>query len=177
MSRQPAPESLRIVEEFVNTIDLESGRDQIATVSGLRSWLVDHALSGTVAATDVDRALDAREGLRALLEEHSGLPPDGGRLEMLDRVLASSQVTLRVVDGVPTVTSGGGLDAALAGMVAAILQARADGSWPRLKACRERGCRWAFYDHSKNRSSTWCDMAVCGSRSKVRAYRARRAEA
>jgi predicted RNA-binding Zn ribbon-like protein len=177
MPRQPAPESLRIVEEFVNTIDLESGRDQIETVSGLRSWLADHGLRGAIAATDVDRASGAREGMRALLEEHSGFPPDRRRVELLDQVLASSQVTLRVVDGVPTVTSGGGLDAALAGMVAAILQARADGSWVRLKACREHGCRWAFFDHSKNRSSTWCDMAVCGSRSKVRAYRARRAGA
>ena len=30
---------------------------------------------------------------------------------------------------------------------------------------------WLFLDHSKNRSRRWCDMAVCGNRSKVPRYR------
>ena len=47
----------------------------------------------------------------------------------------------------------------------------ADGTWRRLKACREDTCQWAFYDRSKNRSGTWCSMAVCGNRAKARAYR------
>jgi predicted RNA-binding Zn ribbon-like protein len=47
-----------------------------------------------------------------------------------------------------------------------------DGTWSRLKACRE--CRWAFYDHSRNGAGSWCSMAVCGSRVKQRAYHARR---
>lgn len=46
-------------------------------------------------------------------------------------------------------------------------------TWPRLKACREDTCRWAFYDHSKNRSGHWCSMEVCGARHKARQYRAR----
>jgi predicted RNA-binding Zn ribbon-like protein len=50
-----------------------------------------------------------------------------------------------------------------------------DGTWARVKACRAEDCRWAFYDFSRNRSGTWCDMAVCGNRAKVRAYRARTA--
>jgi predicted RNA-binding Zn ribbon-like protein len=44
-----------------------------------------------------------------------------------------------------------------------------------LKACQEHGCRWVFYDHSRNRSSTWCAITLCGTRAKMRAYRARRA--
>ena len=51
------------------------------------------------------------------------------------------------------------------------------GAWPRLKACRETTCRWAFYDASKNRSSIWCSMAVCGSRAKARTYRRRKQQA
>jgi hypothetical protein len=35
--------------------------------------------------------------------------------------------------------------------------------------------RWAFYDHARNRSRTWCSMDACGNRAKARAYRARRA--
>ena len=47
-------------------------------------------------------------------------------------------------------------------------------TWPRLKACRDDTCQWAFYDHSKNRSGHWCSMEVCGSRHKARQYRERR---
>ncbi|HEX6654657.1 MAG TPA: CGNR zinc finger domain-containing protein, partial [Candidatus Limnocylindria bacterium] len=31
-----------------------------------------------------------------------------------------------------------------------------------------------FFDRSRNRSGTWCTMAVCGSRMKSRSYRSRR---
>jgi predicted RNA-binding Zn ribbon-like protein len=44
----------------------------------------------------------------------------------------------------------------------------------RFKACRNDRCRWVFFDASKNRSSTWCSMASCGSRIKARTYRQRR---
>jgi predicted RNA-binding Zn ribbon-like protein len=48
-----------------------------------------------------------------------------------------------------------------------------DGSWSRLKCCRNHDCRWSFYDYSKNRSATWCSMQICGNRTKTRAYRQR----
>ena len=55
-----------------------------------------------------------------------------------------------------------------------IAQATGDGSWDRVKACPAGDCQWAFYDRSRNRSARWCDMAVCGNRTKVRAYRSKR---
>lgn len=46
----------------------------------------------------------------------------------------------------------------------------------RMKICGS--CGWLFLDRSKNRSRTWCDMAVCGNRAKARRhYSARRASA
>ncbi|HSO54001.1 MAG TPA: CGNR zinc finger domain-containing protein [Actinomycetes bacterium] len=48
-----------------------------------------------------------------------------------------------------------------------------DGTWSRLKPCRNHGCRWLVYDHSTNRSGTWCTMSLCGNRGKARAYRRR----
>ncbi|MBW8300140.1 MAG: CGNR zinc finger domain-containing protein [Hydrogenophaga sp.] len=45
----------------------------------------------------------------------------------------------------------------------------------RLKICGN--CGWLFLDRSKNRSRTWCDMAVCGNRIKAnRHYRRTRKE-
>jgi predicted RNA-binding Zn ribbon-like protein len=60
---------------------------------------------------------------------------------------------------------------ALDGVVAIALGAMLDGSWSRLKACRN--CCWSFYDYSPNRSATWCSMQLCGNRTKTRAYRRR----
>jgi predicted RNA-binding Zn ribbon-like protein len=44
----------------------------------------------------------------------------------------------------------------------------------RVKQCAGHGCGWLFLDTSKNGSRRWCEMEVCGSRSKARAYYARR---
>ena len=52
-----------------------------------------------------------------------------------------------------------------------------DRSWPRLKACPAEDCHWAFYDHSRNRSGTWCEMGECGNRAKARRFRERHREA
>ena len=68
----------------------------------------------------------------------------------------------------------GGLDGALARLLAIIDNASCDGTWERLKVCAEQTCRYAFYDHSRNRSGSWCSMAVCGNRAKARSYRERR---
>lgn len=45
---------------------------------------------------------------------------------------------------------------------------------PRVKQCAGSGCSWLFLDTSKNGSRRWCEMEVCGSRAKARAYYARR---
>ena len=66
------------------------------------------------------------------------------------------------------------VDGALAELVGIVYTAMADGTWPRLKACRRDVCGWLFYDRSRNHSAVWCQMAVCGNRTKTKAYRARR---
>ncbi len=42
----------------------------------------------------------------------------------------------------------------------------------RTKICPT--CDWLFIDRSKNRSRLWCDMAVCGNRSKAKTHYRRR---
>ena len=67
-----------------------------------------------------------------------------------------------------------GLEGVLGTVLVVAFAAMADGSWGRLKSCRNHTCSWAFYDYSKNRSASWCSMLLCGNRRKTRAYRARR---
>lgn len=38
----------------------------------------------------------------------------------------------------------------------------------RIRICPN--CAWLFLDRSRNRSRTWCDMAVCGNREKARRH-------
>jgi predicted RNA-binding Zn ribbon-like protein len=69
----------------------------------------------------------------------------------------------------------GGVAGALAQLAGHVYTAAADGTLARLKACR--GCGFAYYDTTKNRSRVWCDMATCGSQHKARAWRARQRQA
>jgi predicted RNA-binding Zn ribbon-like protein len=54
---------------------------------------------------------------------------------------------------------------------------QAQGAWPRLKACTDDGCQWAFFDTTRNRSRTWCSMEECGNKEKTRRYRERKSTA
>jgi predicted RNA-binding Zn ribbon-like protein len=92
---------------------------------------------------------------------------------------ASAGAPLRVVIGSNgesrLVPVGSGVDRAMAEIVAALHRAELAGDLIRLKACK--ACGRAFEDVSKNRSRIWCDMALCGSQEKARAYRRRHSEA
>ena len=81
----------------------------------------------------------------------------------------SGEPRLRPAEG-----KGNEVDKAMALMLAAVVRSAVNGTWGRLKACRNEGCRWAFYDSAKNRSGTWCHMDACGARHKMRAYRERK---
>ncbi|MDQ0319789.1 putative RNA-binding Zn ribbon-like protein [Pararhizobium capsulatum DSM 1112] len=45
----------------------------------------------------------------------------------------------------------------------------------RMKICPN--CQWLFIDRSRNRSRSWCDMAVCGNRTKASRHYQKRKEA
>jgi predicted RNA-binding Zn ribbon-like protein len=180
--RTPAPGPLRLVQRFVNTADLEDGPELLADADGLRGWLVAAELlepSSPVSAGDHERALALREALRDLAAANAGLPHDGDATGVVNAAAHRARLA-PVFDGADSrlEPASRGVDAALGHIVAAFHAAVAEGTWPRLKACERDVCRWAFYDHSKNRSSHWCSMQGCGSREKNRrAYRRRRAAA
>ncbi len=177
--RPPAPAALRTVQEFVNTTNLESGQDAIDTPAGLASWLIGHRLldaAETVAQADVRRAAELREALRLMLVTNGGGPPMPAAPATLDLAARCAHLTLRFDAAGRAVLepTGGGVDGAFGRLLAIVYGSMVEGTWPRLKACRRHVCHWAFYDHSKNRSGTWCAMAICGNRTKTSSYRRRR---
>ena len=171
--------SIELVVDFVNTADLDRGTEQLESPEALRSWLADRGLlaaDATARADDLIAARSLREALRALMLENNDGPaaPEEAAAE-LERAARRGELSVRFGAGgsmriEPCAT---GMDGALASLLAAVAAAIGDGSWQRVKACRAENCRWAFYDRSRNRSGVWCDMAVCGNREKVRAYRER----
>jgi predicted RNA-binding Zn ribbon-like protein len=137
----------------------------------LPQWLEEQGVAARPA--DLARAREAREALRELLiANNERRPPLRPATEVLERAAERSRFSLSFRPRAELVPLAGGVDGALAGVLAVVLGAMADGSWPRLKACRN--CHWAFYDESRNRSGAWCSMQLCGNRLKTRAYRRRK---
>ncbi len=177
--QRAAPEPLWLVQAFVNSRDLGTAGDELATPARLDAWLDRHGLLGggePASDGDLRKAVELREALRELLLANNGGPTEPATLALVNRALRDAEPLLRFLPG-GTVELGAlapGVTGALGHLLALAFTAMTDGTWQRLKACREATCRRAFYDHSKNRSGTWCDMATCGSRAKMRAYYRRR---
>lgn len=162
---------------FVNTTDLEEGTDELGDPERLRTW-VEEQTGEYLPAPDGEahaRVLELRESLRALLRTNNG--GAAGKTELAPLQEAAERSRYRTAfdaDGQLTLEPAradlGGFEARL---LLAIERIQAQGAWPRLKACTDDGCQWAFYDTTRNRSRTWCSMEECGNKEKTRRYRER----
>jgi predicted RNA-binding Zn ribbon-like protein len=59
-------------------------------------------------------------------------------------------------------------DALLAPIVQSAVEVLTRADLARLRQCPGIGCGWVFLDETKNASRVWCEMAVCGTRAKLR---------
>jgi predicted RNA-binding Zn ribbon-like protein len=118
-----------------------------------------------------------RAVIRALLGANLSGEPDRVAVAELARLAAAHPVSLAAdrtgalaVDLAPAAS----IDELISQMIGIVFEAQRTALWPRLKLCAADECRWAFFDASRNRGGTWCQMEVCGNRIKNRAYRRRR---
>lgn len=148
-----APPEADLLVAFLNTVDLDSGRDELADADGWVRWAAAQDLP---AAGDHGRALALREALRGAAAGDAA--PD-----------VTVAVEVGVIDGGPAASAPDACGA----IALAALRLVATGEWPRLKLCASPTCRWAFHDASRNRSRAWCSMDVCGNRAKARTFRSR----
>ncbi len=173
-----APNQLDLVIDFVNTLDVDAGSEQLSDPAALVTWLSQHGLTdpaGTASDRDLEAAIRLREALRRTMIAHNGGEDDASSARELETVAQRGQLGIHfpAAGSMRLAPGAGGVDGALAALLIPVALAIQDQSWRRAKACRAPDCQWAFYDRSRNHSATWCDMAVCGNRTKVRAYRAR----
>ncbi len=178
--RLSAPGRLALVQSFLNSVDYEEGIEHFGSAQKVQDWFAAQSLIGEsmqLFSDDRDRVIEFREALRDIAGVNSGEELWEGAIDRFAEALGSHALLLPTVDNdghIDLVPSGDGLDAAFAQLMLICQNARNDGTWQRLKLCRNPDCRWAFYDASKNRSGVWCDMAICGSRHKAREYRRRK---
>jgi predicted RNA-binding Zn ribbon-like protein len=177
---KPAPGALRRVQALINTVDLESGQDRLATVDDARPWLVANGLLSPDASPNREELrllAGVREGLRALVILNSGGPvPDPATALPLHELVQDGPVRVVVDEGgdIALSTGGDSVRSRLLELLLAVRDARLDGTWIHMKACANDDCLWAFYDRSRNHGGTWCDMSTCGNKLKNRDFRARR---
>ena len=175
--RLAAPGALELVRDFVNTLDVLPGTDEIDDPASLASWLIEHRLVATLPTlTDEDlaRARSLREAMRAFLLANAGFPLPAEAAEDFDAAVGSVRLHIRAAEAgrvelLPAEAEG--LEHAIGRLVATVFVAQQDGTWPRLKVCAE--CQWVLYDHTKNHSAAWCG-SQCGARVRSRRHRKRR---
>ena len=173
------PHGLELVIDFVNTLDVETAADSIAHPGELGAWLAERGLlveRPAISPREHAAALRLREALRELMLANNERDGDvGAAWSELERAARDGELAVHFTNaGAASLVPGArGVAGALSKLLAPVAAGLADGSWARVKACRAARCEWAFYDRSRNRSGVWCDMAVCGNRTKVRAYRSR----
>ena len=173
-----APGRLALVQALANSYDELRGRDDLAHARAASAWLTERGLIAPdmlLSDTELAALQRLRAAVRGLALANSGCEPDPENLRLLNRVALAAGVHPTFVGHAEprlAVNASGGLGAT--GRLAAIVfEAAWDGTWSRLKACPGDACNYAFYDRSRNNSRQWCSMARCGSRAKMRAYRAR----
>lgn len=176
-----APDGLNFVQAFLNT---EGGgrSDLLADAATANAWYASAYLAlarerftadagqpppTTLSERDTARLVVLRSRLKQALKGHA---------EPLGTIIPAITVSLRqsndmTVLGMPR---GSGWQQAASLLAYECLVAQLTGNWPRLKICRDEGCKVAFYDRSRNNSGVWHDVHICGNAANLRASRARR---
>jgi predicted RNA-binding Zn ribbon-like protein len=147
----------------------------LRTPADVAAWAVHAGVVDAPPPVD-DRLLAEVRALRGAVYTvfravAEGREPDAGALETLAGLHAEAVARARLVP------ADGGFAFAWDGEVLGPLAAAAvdllrHGPLDRLKLCD--ACPWLFLDTSRNHSRRWCSMNECGSRLKMRRYRARR---
>jgi len=99
---QPIPETpneLDLAIDFVNTLDVETDSDALATVGGLTDWFTERELLSPRAArpkeADRRQAVELREALRSLMLANNGGPREERAGETLKELSVRTLRSLR----------------------------------------------------------------------------------
>ena len=167
--RAETPGSFSELESFL-WHDFEAGLEDWA--AWVRRKMPD--VPAATAAAGFRPGMRLHGALRSLQAANSGITTGqevAGR-ETLNRLVFDYAIRPRLgEDGRLHLASDGPADPVERLILGALEAVRSD-AWRRFKLCREPTCRASYYDASKAAAKTWCSMRTCGSRNKMRRYRA-----
>jgi predicted RNA-binding Zn ribbon-like protein len=182
--------------DFANTLDYRYDPDRLVDLlptyerflafcrqSGVITAAQMRKLLGGVSKFDSQRVLkdviELRESLYFLiLSAVHGRSPDESHLRVLNRFLSEARAVDHVTwHGRRFVRSFGDVaerpDGPLRQVVDAAVVLITSSDVDCVRECSETTCRWLFLDRSRNHSRRWCDMQLCGNRSKAKRFYAR----
>jgi predicted RNA-binding Zn ribbon-like protein len=152
----------REIERFAEAASLQ----RAAELGGRKLQVVDGAAAGPVVTA-------LREATDALFRDAAASP--GLRPALLVPFLRAAAEAVAAAsddgdEGKPPLRFETGLGLSALSLLAPEMRGR-------IRICPN--CAWLFLDRSRNRSRTWCDMAVCGNRRKAQRHyrRLRKGEA
>ena len=186
------PDELANLYDFANSLDVRHfthhgaqhmQSDEVEGPRELGAWMSQRGLllSGTrITPAMFDTALQLRASVRTYLEiDPAERRRAGDAVRSLNKAMRLFPLVAEARnDGVMALRAGG--DDALAGLsvvIAEMYDGSVRGTLDRLKMCAAEECRRVFFDRSKPATRRWCMSALCGNRTKTRAYRARQREA
>ena len=182
--------------DFANTLDYRYDPDRlIDLLPSYERFLAFCRQSGVITAAQMRTLLDGlsefdsqrvlkeviefREALYFLiLSVVHGRRPDESHLRALNRILSEARALdevvwhkRRFVRSFRDVTERP--DGPLRQVVHAAVVLITSSDIYKVRECSEKTCRWFFLDRSRNHSRRWCDMQLCGNRSKAKRFYAR----
>jgi hypothetical protein len=170
----PAPATLALAQDFLNTIGVGTQPDLLGDVQSATTW-AEQVISGEVklSAADVEQLRAFRADLQHLLGPDAALSES----EMGGAARSAAAELVLGVDGVVELRPGGsGAEYVISRVLAGVLAGQQVDTWRRLKACKNDRCRVVFYDRSRNNSGVWHSLKTCGNPANLRAFRARNKE-
>ncbi len=181
-----APGALGFVHDLLNTRSAGRPRqpDLLEHLDSAQAWL-DEAIAAWavvsgIAAQRIDLDEQSRAALRGFRDDlhanisHSHNKSGGSTPQALAVPGATVELSVRPDGEIAVQPRGSGWRYVAAVALSTALTGQSDGSWSRLKTCRNPRCQGAFYDRSRNNSGVWHDLYACGMPTNTRAHRARR---
>ncbi|RLP73340.1 zf-CGNR multi-domain protein [Mycetocola tolaasinivorans] len=166
------------VQDLLNTFS--SGRitkpDVLADVDTARNWWESRGVEDPPVAAgtgDPARLRELRDALRRTLTEEAPETPSDVRPDF-PRARGALTLSLAADGSVIAASAEDGWEGVVSQMLLHAYRAQQDGTWRRLKVCKNPTCGVAFYDRSRNMSGVWHDAQVCGNIANLRASRARK---
>lgn len=180
--------------DFANTIHNSHAHDkgeELHDVSDLLQWArearllssADHerfsahySRSSSESAAALAEALTIRDLLLSIFGGIAdGHPVSHRRVSDLNAALARTPGLLRVhkkADRIEKEWTGAtdGLQQVLFPVLTSAAELLASDRLGRIRGCASADCTWLFLDVSRNGRRRWCDMSVCGNRTKARRH-------